>query len=185
MNTYDEYYHARDLLMALDKNILVETLLKLAIESPSALMLITTITSSPIEKVSLFKENIHTITHQGRRGLSGKRILDLLKRSLEMLSPLEIEPKLGLELMVLFYETDSWALESTTELDWEFELIYTHDGYDKFVGFAKRCTDSDFIVATIQKLLLADDYSMRTKLFDEASSFLPEAALKKLKGEKK
>ncbi len=144
-------------------------------------MMVRALASTTEEKIALFKENIHAITHQTRRRtLSGEMILDMLTRSLEMLDPSIMEPKLGLELMSSFYETDSWALNSSTELDYEFELVYSRDGYEKFAEFARRCPDSDFIVKVIKRLLSDDGYCMRTKLFDEASSFLPEAGLAKL-----
>lgn len=184
IDTYEEIDHIKPILMNLEKSILVETLLTLAMESSSAAMLVRTIASTVNEKIALFKENIDSITHQGRHSsLSGEMILDLLTRSLQMLDPLEIEPKLGLTLMASFYETDSWALESTTELDWDFEVVFTHRGFEKFVEFASRCDDTDFIVDIIKKLLVDDDYSMRSNLFEEASSFLSEEGLKKLQGE--
>jgi len=107
--------------------------------------------------------------------------LDTLKRSLQMLDPAIMDPKIGLQLMVLFYETDSFALESTTELDFEFELVYTDDGFEKFAEFAIKCPEPDFVVQIVKQLIADDDYSMRTKLLDEASIFLSEAGLKLLR----
>jgi len=182
MNTYEEYNRIRDLLLSLEPSKLVDALMTLAIESPSADMLVRSLASTTREKIALFKESIHSITHQSRHNiLSGERILDILTRSLEMLDSLEIEPKTGLKLMVLFYETDSWALESTTELDYEFEILFTQNGYEKFAEFAKRCSDSDVIINILKQLYAADDYSMRTRLYDEASAFLSDEDLIKLK----
>jgi hypothetical protein len=107
METIAEYNRARKALMQLDRGILVDALLKLAIESPSAAMLVKGLTSSSDERIVLFRENIHRITHQDRRNtLSGEQILDILKRSLDLLDSDLIDPKLGLELMELFYGTD-------------------------------------------------------------------------------
>lgn len=66
-------------------------------------------------------------------------------------------------------------------LDWEFELAFTDDGFKKFSQFALRCPDHDFVVQVVKQLIANDRYSMRTKLLDEVSSFLPEAGLKALR----
>ena len=182
LNRIDEYNHLQEILITLEPKLLTEALLKLAIESHSAYMMVLSLASTTAGKIELFKENIHTITHQTRRStLSGKEILVTLHRSLEMLDPAIIDSKEGLLLMASFYETDSWALESTTELDYEFELVYTDDGFKKFAEFARRCPDPEFVAQVVNKLLADNGYSMRTKLFDEASTFLPEAGLKMLR----
>ena len=182
METIDEYNRARAILLKLEPSIVVDALLKLAIESRSAHMLVTSLVSSTQENIAMFKENMHAITNQTRRNsLSGEQILDALHRSLEMLDTALIDPKLGLNLMASFYETDSWSLESTTELDFEFSLLYDEEGFAKFADFAQRCPDSDFVVELVKRLLTDDGYGMRTKLLDEASTFLSEEALKSLR----
>ncbi len=170
MQTIAEYNRARKALMQLDRGILVDALLKLAIESPSAAMLVKGLISSPNERIVLFRENIHRITHQDRRNtLSGEQILDILKRSLELLDSDLIDPKLGLELMELFYGTDEWALNSTTELDFEFELLFTDEGYSKFTEFAERCDDPLLVKQVVKRLLASDGYGMRGKLSEVIS----------------
>jgi hypothetical protein len=170
MQTIAEYNRARKALMQLDRGILVDALLKLAIESPSAAMLVKGLTSSSDERIVLFRENIHRITHQDRRNtLSGEQILDILKRSLELLDSDLIDSKLGLELMELFYSTDEWALNSTTELDFEFELLFTDEGYSKFTEFAERCDDPLLVKQVVKRLLVSDGYGMRGKLSEVIS----------------
>ena len=182
IGTIEENKRIRGILMNLEKSKLVDTLMQFAGESQSAYMLVMSLVSSTTEKIALFKQNIHAITHQGRRSsLSGEQILDMLHWSLEMLDPETMDPKEGLTLMASFYETDSWAVESTTELDWEFELVFTDDGFDKFSQFALKCPDPDFVVQVVKKLLLDDGYGMRTKLLDEASTFLSEEGVKAMR----
>jgi hypothetical protein len=170
MQTITEYNRTRKALMQLDRSILVDAVLKLAIESPSAAMLVEGLISSPNERIVLFRENIHRITHQDRRNtLSGEQILDILKRSLDLLDSDLIDPKLGLELMELFYGTDEWALNSTTELDFEFELLFTDEGYSKFTEFAERCDDPLLVKQVVNRLLASDGYCMRGKLSEVIS----------------
>ena len=164
--------------MNLEKSKLVDTLMQFAGESQSAYMLVMSLVSSTTEKIALFKQNIHAITHED---LSGEQILDMLSRSLEMLDPETMDPKEGLTLMASFYETDSWAVESTTELDWEFELVFTDDGFYKFSQFALKCLDTDFVVQVVKQLLSNDNYGMRTMLLDEASTYLSEEGVKALR----
>ncbi|MEA5031450.1 MAG: hypothetical protein VB025_04825 [Sphaerochaeta sp.] len=181
MDTYEEYNRIRGILITLEVGKLADALMTLALESHSAQRLVRTLASTTEENIELFKETIHDITHQTRRrSFSGEMILEMLTRSLEMLDPSIVEPKLGLELMASFYETDSVAINSSTELDYEFEMVYSSNGFEKFAEFARKCPDSDFVVQVVKRLVADDDYSMRTKLLDEASSFLSEAALAKL-----
>ena len=182
MDTYEEYNRIRGILITLEPGKLADALMKLALESRSAQMMVRSLASTTKENIALFRENINGITHQTRwQTLSGEEILDILHRSLEMLDPAMEDPKLGLKLMASFYETDSWALESSTELDYEFGLVYTKDGFEKFAEFARRCPDPDFVVQVVKRLLANDGYGMRTKLLDEASMFLSEAGLKTLR----
>jgi len=182
IETIEEYNQIREALMTVEKSKLADAFLKLALESRSVEMMIMSLVSSPTKKIALFKENIHAITHQGRGSrLSGEEILETLTRSLDLLDGATMDPKVGLQLMALFYEADSWALESTTELDYEFELVFTDDGFKKFAQFAQRCPDPDFVVQLVKQLIANDGYGMRTKLRDEASSFLTEAGLKALR----
>lgn len=167
MDTYEEYNRIRGILITLEPGKLADALMKLALESRSAQMLVRSLASTTKENIALFRENINGITHQTQRQtLSGEEILDTLHRSLEMLDPASVESKLGLELIASFYETDSW---------------YTKDGFEKFAEFARRCPDPDFVVQVVKRLLANDGYCMRTKLLDEASMFLSEAGLKTLR----
>ena len=182
METYEEYNRIRAILVTLEPGKLADALMKLALESRSARMMVTSLASTTEENIRLFRESLHAITHQTRwQSLTGEEILDTLHRSLEMLDSGLVDPKLGLELMASFYETDSWALNSSTELDFEFSLVYSEDGFEKFAEFAQRCPDPAFVIQVVKRLLSDDGYGMRTKLLDEASTFLSEADLKILR----
>jgi len=176
--TIEEYNRIRSKLITLDSSILADALLKLALRSNSASMLVESLASTPKQNVALFKQAIHDIK---KYGYSGEQILEILRRSLDMLDVDAIEPLLGLELMVSFYETDSSALESSTELDWDFEVVFTQEGFEKFAEFARKSPDEEHVVALVKRLYADDQYGMRTKLFDEASAFLSEGGVKALR----
>ncbi len=177
IETQKEYNRIRSELLKLESGTLADALLKLAIRSHSACLLVTSLASSVTQNIELFKESIHAITQQT---LCAEDILVSLQRALDMLDPEKVDPLLGLDLMACFYETDSYALESSTELDWEFESVYTIYGFEKFVEFARRCTDHGFVVQVVKRLLANDDYYMRRNLLEKASTFLPEVALQQL-----
>lgn len=165
LETIAEYNLAKDQLMNLDRSVLVDALMKLAQESPSALMLVNGLISSQEERIALFRENMHRITHQGRRSaLSGEQILDLLNRSLELLDPEQLDPKVGLALMEIFYSTDGWAFESSTELDFEFDWLYSKDGLAVFSAFVDRCPDAEYVQEMLKRLLAGNDYGARDDL---------------------
>jgi len=151
--------------MKLDQRVLVDALLTLVQESSSALMMVKGLISSPEQRVALFRSNIERITHQSRRdSFSGEQILDILTRSLGLLDPEGLDPTLGLELMEAFYSTDSWALESTTELDFEFDCLFSRDGCALFSAFAQRCPDREHAREVQKRLLAGDAYGVRGSL---------------------
>ena len=182
IGTIEENKRIRGILMKREKGELADALMQLANESSSAHMLVMSLASTTHEKIALFKQNIHAITHQDRwSSLSGEQILDMLHRSLELLDPETMDPKEGLTLMASFYETDSWAVESTNELDFDFELLFTDAGFAIFTDFATRCPDPDFVIQVVKQLLSNDGYCMRTMLLDEASSYLSDDGVKALR----
>ena len=165
METKAEYHHAKEQLMRLDQCVLVDALLTLAQESSSALMMVTSLVSSPEQRVALFRSNIERLTHQSRgNSLSGEQILDILTRSLALLDPEGLDPTLGLELMEAFYSTDSWALESTNELDFEFDCLFSDDACSLFSAFAVRCPDREHAREVQKRLLAGDEYGVRGSL---------------------
>jgi len=83
METVGTFNHVKDQLMRLEQRVLVDALRTLAQKSSSALMMVTSLISSPEQRVALFRSNIERITGQGRGNyLSGEQILDILTRSL-------------------------------------------------------------------------------------------------------
>ncbi len=181
IGTHEEYNRIRGILLTLEPSELADALMELTHDSRAVYMKVIALASTETRKITLFKEYIHAITHQTRRStLTGRNILLNLKRSLELLSPDNIDPKIGLQLMESFYETDSFAFESTTELDFEFEMVFTDEGFEIFAEIARRCTDTTFVVELVKKLYAEDNYGVRGKLHEEASTYLSEAGLKLL-----
>ena len=83
METVAEYNRIKEQLMKREQGVLVDALLTLALESPSALMMVKGLISSSEERVALFRRNIERITGQSRGNyLSGNQIFDILRRSL-------------------------------------------------------------------------------------------------------
>lgn len=165
METGGSFNHVKDQLMKLERRVLVDALLTLAQKSSSALMMVTSLVSTPEQRVALFRSNIERITHQSRGNyLSGEQILYILTRSLGLLDPEEVDPTLGLELMEAFYSTDSWALESTNELDFEFDCLFSDDACSLFSAFAVRCPDVEHAREVQKRLLAGDAYGVRGSL---------------------
>jgi hypothetical protein len=165
METKTEYDHAKDQLMKREQGVVVDALLTLALESPSALMMVKGLISSSEERVALFRCNIERITGPNRDDfLSGEQIFDILRRSLDLLDPETLDPKLGLELMEAFYSTDSWAFESTNTLDFDFECLFSDDACSLFSEFVVRCPDIEYAREVQKRLLAVDGYGVRGTL---------------------
>ncbi len=178
-----EYKDYRRRLEALDPAELAEALVDLAETSSSALMVVKRLVSSPDDHINQFRENLAEVTEgagRGRYGLSGEQILEILIRSLDLLEPGSMDPKIGLELTAAFFGTDGTAFESTNELDWEFESLYTFQACDVFISFALACDDKAFVLQLLEGLLSDDNYGVRSCLLKAAPSFLPEPELSTL-----
>ena len=181
METIVEFNRIREKLLKLEPTMLADALMKLAQESSSAAMMVERLAADDQKKIALFKDNIHTITHPPKRSrISGYTILDTLRRTLELLNPKTMSPEIGLELMAVFYCTDGIALESSTELDFEFQLLYDNDAFEMFTAFALKCADPDLVIQVVKRLSAHDDYGMREKLLMKAEAFLPQPHLQKL-----
>ena len=181
METIVEFNRIREKLLKLEPTMLADALMKLAQESSSAAMMVERLAADDQKKIALFKDNIHTITHPPKRSrISGYTILDTLRRTLELLNPKTMSPEIGLELMAVFYCTDGIALESSTELDFEFQLLFDNDAFDMFTAFALKCADPDLVIQVVKRLSAHDDYGMREKLLMKAEAFLPQPHLQKL-----
>ncbi len=163
METVEEYNYAKNRLLALDKSVLVEALLQLAIESNSASLFVDCLIATKKERVALFHSYIENVTLQTNI-LTGKQILEILRRALDLLDPVGMEPKIGLHLLEMFYTTDSWAFNSTTELDFEFEYLFSEQATSLFCRFAQECDDKKYVQQIVNRLLSADEYGVRAEL---------------------
>jgi len=163
METVEEYNHVRKQLMGLDKSVLVDALLQLAQESNSASLLVNGLIAAKEERSLLFRSYIERVIHQ-EEILTGEQILVILSRALDLLDPLNTDPKIALQLLETFYFADSWAFESTTELDFEFDCLFSKRAYNLFCRFAQQCGDKKYVQQTVDRLLSADGYGVRTNL---------------------
>ncbi len=163
METIEEYNYAKNRLMALDKSMLVEALLQLAIESNSASLFVDCLIATKKERVALFHSYIENVTLQANK-LTGKQILVILRRALDLLDPAGMEPKIGLPLLEMFYTADSWAFNSTTELDFEFDYLFSEQATNLFGCFAQKCDDKNYVRQMVNRLLSADEYGVRAGL---------------------
>jgi hypothetical protein len=163
METVEEYNHAKKQLMGLDKSVLVNALLQLALELNSVSLLVNGLIATKEERLVLFKSYIEKVTLQ-EDILTGEQILEILTRSLDLLDPVSMDPKIALQLLEIFYSTDSLAFESTTELDFEFDCLYSKQAYNLFCSFAQQCDDKMYVQQIVDKLLSSDGYGVRTNL---------------------
>jgi len=64
----------------------------------------------------------------------------------------------------MFYTTDSWAFDSTTELDFEFDYLFSKQATNLFCRFAQKCDDKKYVQDIVNRLLSADEYGVRAEL---------------------
>lgn len=150
-------------MTTLDQGVLVDALLQLAIESNSASLLVAGLIATEEERVVLFQDRIERVTLQGN-SLSGEQILEILRRALDLLDPESMDPKIALQLLETFYATDSYTFNSTTELDFEFDCLFSEQAYSLFCKFAQRCDDKKYVQQRVDSILSDDSYGVRANL---------------------
>ena len=90
------------------------------------------------------------------------------------------DPRDGCALLFLFYQGDDTLFSHCDDSNGDLGDLYRLEAKALFVGFAKACSDKDWIASELFKLLMDDSYGVRDTLLEGANGFLPELALRSL-----
>ncbi len=134
-------------------------------------------------------ESIKRIKAQLAGQKRGRRFIDYREsgsyaRKLEALvceiDRLVEDPRLGVELVAAFIETDSAVLGRADDSNGSIGDVYSTDACDIFLRYATQCKDKAWLCDLLLRLYEHDEYCVRDSLIANAACFLPEPMLRGL-----
>jgi hypothetical protein len=175
----------RTKLIAVGAEALADALLQLASTSDRAAAEVDRLLMSPEEATGGFRDRLEEIVqYVNREGFISWRpsgnfaddIFELLL-SLETANP---DPRTGVELVAAFFAAFESVIEACDDSSGHVSSLFRFEGTDRFVGFAKRCDDCEFVEETVLRLCSNDGYGVTEYLVQRAPEYLPEESLLRL-----
>lgn len=87
-------------------------------------------------------------------------------------------PRTGVELVASFFRADDKIFAMCDDSSGNIGQVFTFDACDLFVHYAAQCDDKEWLAALVLELYQVDSYGVRDCLFDAASKYLPESAIR-------
>lgn len=167
-------------LMEAGADILADGLLELAVRYKGVNDYVNRIIAGPEEKLANFKKKVEALKKMTRfydyreSNEFENEVSDILQE-LKAGNP---EPRLGLELVISFFETDFKVIEGCDSDS--VSMVYTEEAANLFAEYAKKCTDKEFVMDRLCSLLENDNYCVRMDVLKRAGKFLGKIELRKL-----
>ncbi|PIE01876.1 MAG: hypothetical protein CSA81_09575 [Acidobacteria bacterium] len=167
-------------LIDLGAEALADTLLSIAVHSDEADNLIEQLIATPKENIQRFKQKLSSLKHSRRfvdwRGAASfawelKILLQDLKFGVD-------DPFTGIELIMVFFESDSTIIGMCDDSSEIIEDVFRYDAKELFVDYATRCTEKEKIAHIILKMNQKDNYGIRDTLIDCAGECLPKDVIR-------
>jgi len=172
----------RKRLVALGVERLAHALVCLAAENDDATAAIDRMVSLPeemarrcLEKVRVLKRKRGFVDWRGTASFR-KKVEDVLKDIEEGID----DPRIGVELMAAFVETDDKVLGNCDDSGGSIGDLYRFRAVRLFSGYAQGCADKEWLSQLILSLNREDNYGIRHLLVDSAKEYLPEKNIRKL-----
>lgn len=169
-------------LVELGAEALANALLELAIQDDVVEDLVQRLISTPTENIKRFKAKLAAIKRSRRFiswGESGGFARELEALLEDMKAGVE-DPRMGAELVVAFYETDSGVLGNCDDSSGNVGDVFRFDAKELFVDYASRCADKKWLADLVFKLNRKDNYGLRDTLIHCASEYLQESDVRAL-----
>ena len=169
----------REQLIKLGAEKLADALLDLSTRSDQAAQLVEQLLSPPRENLRHLKARIRGL-RQRKRFLGAREAQSYASDLSDLLADIQRnieDPKIGLELVVAFFESDNQVLESCDDSYGNVGEVFRYDATELFTHYARDIEDKSYLSDLVFKLYEEDEYGVREELVDHASQFLPEEAL--------
>ncbi len=165
----------REKLLELDKEVLADALLKVAMHSEEAEETITRMVSTPSENQGRVKRKIATLRDRGafydwRAAASFARELEGMVEAIEASAE---DPKEGVELLADFFESDQSAIESCDDSNGEVGDIFRNYATEVFAAFGQQCKDKAWLSDVVLRLWVEDNYGVRERILENARAMFP------------
>lgn len=172
----------RDRLIKLGAECLADALLELTIRYQDAEDMVERLTSTPQENIKRFRAKLAGLKRRRRflRAGQSSGFAEELKGLLQDLQAGVHDPQSGVDLVAAFYETDDAIFKQCDDSYGNIGDIFRIDAQKLFVSYASGCENKDGLTDLILKLNRDDGYGVRDSLFNCASDYLPESAMRKM-----
>lgn len=160
-------------LIKLGSEKISETLLNYAYYSDEANELVELLVSTPQENIQRYKDKIAELKDSNRyiEWHQSSDFADELKRLLFILEYSVDDPDIGLDLIVIFFETDEVVFEICLDTGY-VNIVFESYAKNLFVKYALGCQDKEKVINNIIKLVTNDNYGIRDILLESASQCL-------------
>lgn len=172
----------RSRLIELGTETLADALVNLAEQNDAAQALVLRLTATPEEGVKRIKAKVAGLK-RARSFVDWRGSAALRFKLSSLLQDLEAavrQPKQGVELMKLFFETDRSTFHRCDDSSGNIGDIFRFDAQQLFVKYAQACQDKVWVRKLVQKLLAQDDYGVRYPIIEKALDFLPVTEIQTL-----
>lgn len=174
----------KDRLIDLGAEALADALLELASQNDAVDDLVDRMIATPRENIQRFKAKLAALKRfrgfipWGASSGFARELVTLLQ---DLKAGVD-EPKTGCELVAVFYETDKGALGNCDDSSGFVGDVYRYNAKELFVGFARCCSDKEWLAKLVFKLNRNDDFGVRDALIHCATEYLPEPNIRSLIG---
>jgi hypothetical protein len=170
----------RQQLVDLGAGALADALLELAQRDTFANDLVDRLVALPTENLQRFNAKLAALKHP-RHFISYRESAGFARELEEALQDLRSgveDPRIGIELMVAFYEMDEAIGDNCDDSNGVVAQVFRYDAKELFTKYASRCEDKDWLVEQLLRLLEKNEYGLRDSLDDNVAEYLPEPNLR-------
>ena len=182
MNKKKKNTDTRNRLIELGPERLTDVLLNLADRHRDAEAIVKRLTATPQENTKRFKAKLAGIKRRRRflgRGASFA-FADELRGLLQDLRAGIHDYLMGVRLVVEFYKADDAIFRQCDDSYGNIGDIFRIDASNLFVSFAANCDDKEELIDLVLELNREDEYGVRDSLFQCASEYLPDEAMRSM-----
>ena len=170
----------REKLLGLDRERLVDALVKIAARPETAEDVIERLLNTPDEKRHRAKRAIADLKRGDQYyGWRASHAFALeLEGVVETIVESAASPEEGIELLAEFFEADRDAIECADDSDGQIGAVYSMDATHAFIAFGQQCEDKAWLAERVLELFAGDDYGLREDLLESARDMFPEDSLR-------
>lgn len=175
----------RTRLIAVGAEALADTLLELASRNDRAAGKVQRLLASPEDNLAIFRHGLEDLAALAGRGrfVEWRQVSQYAMEVADVLLDLESaepDPSTGVGCVADFFETFEPIIEACDDSSGQVSDVFRYDAADHFVGYARRCEDSELVEETVFRLCREDGYGLTDELVGRAPEYLQQKSLVRL-----